>query len=84
MARTPDYVVRSGDDGWVVIRDGDRRPSAQTETQDEAIKQAKVLSRREGASMRVLNTSGKIVSTPTTRSRGSRARPSRSARSVAS
>ena len=62
MAHTRNhYVVRGRDGGWDVIREGDRRPTARTETRQAALTQARRLSRREGGEVRVLGRSGKIV-----------------------
>jgi hypothetical protein len=56
-----DYVVRSNDGGWDVIRGGDRLPTARTETRRDALAKAKRLSRDAGGSVRVLGRSGKLV-----------------------
>jgi hypothetical protein len=56
-----DYVVRSNDGGWDVIRGGDRLPTARTDTRQDAVAKAKRLSRTAGGEVRVLGRSGKIV-----------------------
>jgi hypothetical protein len=62
MAETRNhYVVRSDNGGWAVIREGDRRPTARTDTRQAALAKARRLSRRQGGDVRVLGRSGKIV-----------------------
>jgi Uncharacterized protein conserved in bacteria (DUF2188) len=65
MAKRNHFVVRS-DGGWNVIREGDRRPAARTDTQQAAVAKARRLSRVEGGVVRVLGRSGKIVRAETT------------------
>lgn len=60
MAKPKHFVVRS-DTGWNVIREGDRRPTARTDTRQAALAKARQLSRSEGGDVRVLGRSGKIV-----------------------
>ena len=56
-----DYAVRSAEDGWVVIRGGDRRPTARVATRKSAVAKATQLSRKAGGEVRVLGSNGKIV-----------------------
>lgn len=56
--------VRESSDGWEVMREGDRRSAILTETQDQAVRRARDIVRREGGGeVRVMNRAGKVLST---------------------
>jgi Uncharacterized protein conserved in bacteria (DUF2188) len=56
------YVVKRENGSWDVVRQGDRRASAQVATREEAVKAARRLIRRDGGGeVQVVNQAGKIV-----------------------
>ena len=78
MAYRNRYVVKNENGGWDVVKEGNRRASARTKTKTEAIKAAKVLTRREGGGeVRILGRTGKIAASDTVPARrsASRTRP---------
>jgi Uncharacterized protein conserved in bacteria (DUF2188) len=65
-AITNRYVVRRENGNWDVVKDGDRRASAQVATREEAVKAARRLIRRDGGGeVQVMNQAGKIVESDT-------------------
>lgn len=67
MARSDRYVVPNKEGGgWNVVKEGHRRATAHADTQAKAVTRARDLIRREGGGeLRVMNRSGKIVSSDT-------------------
>jgi hypothetical protein len=56
------YVVKRENGSWDVVKQGDRRASAQVATREEAVKAARRLIRRDGGGeVQVVNEAGKIV-----------------------
>jgi hypothetical protein len=56
--------VRESSDGWEVMREGDRRSAILTQTQDQAVRRARDIVRREGGGeVHVMNRAGKVLST---------------------
>jgi hypothetical protein len=71
------YVQQSPTGGWVVTKEGHRRPTAQGATKAQAVARARVLASRDGGGeVRVVDGAGKIVSrntvAPKNGSRGTR------------
>lgn len=66
MAANDRYVRESRTGGWEVVKEGHRRATARSDTKAGALARARDLTRREGGGeVRVLNGSGKIVSSKT-------------------
>jgi hypothetical protein len=76
MASNDRYVRPSSDGGWDVVKEGHRRATDTAPTQRDALARAKAQTRREGGGeVRLMNRSGKIVSSDTvSRPRAKRAR----------
>ena len=52
--------------GWDVVKEGHRRPTAHAETREQAARRARDLTRQDGGGeVRIMNRSGKIVSSNT-------------------
>ena len=67
------YVQQAGDGGWIVTKEGHRRPTAQGATKAQALARARALAAREGGGeVRVVDAAGKIVADARTRKNGSR------------
>jgi len=74
------YVQKASDGGWVVTKEGHRRPTAQGATKAQALARARALAAREGGGeIRILDAAGKIVADSNTRKTGSRRASSRQA-----
>lgn len=56
------YVREGGDGGWDVLKQGNRRATAQSSTRRGAVNAARKLVRQEGGGeVRILNRTGKVV-----------------------
>lgn len=67
MAKSDRYVVPNEEQGgWDVVKTGHRRPTAHAETQAQAVARARELTRQDGGGeIRIMNRTGKIVSSKT-------------------
>ena len=60
------YVQQSDNGGWVVTKEGHRRPTAQAATRAQAMARARALASREGGGeVRVVDGAGKIIEADT-------------------
>jgi hypothetical protein len=68
------YVQQTPSGGWIVTKEGHRRPTAQGATKAQAVARARGLASRDGGGeVRILDGAGKIVSSSTVASKnGSR------------
>jgi len=64
------YVQQSSNGGWVVVKEGHRRPTAEGSTKAQAVSRARALARRDGGGeVRVVNRAGKVIASNTVPSR---------------
>lgn len=79
MAKSDRYVVPNSErGGWDVVKEGHRRATAYADTQEKAVSRARDLIRRDGGGeLRIMNRSGKIVSSNTVKRSRAGSRPAR-------
>ncbi len=54
------YVVRSSQDGWMVQREGKKRPESMHKKKDVAVRKGRSLAKRAGGVLKIKGKNGKI------------------------
>ena len=54
------FVVRSSQDGWMVVREGKKSPESMHRKKDVAVRKGRALAKRAGGVLKIKGKNGKI------------------------